>query len=204
MWRGRGGNDKGRRNKNVDRKVKEKEEKDREEQGWKKRIQNGKEGINKGKQIIANVENRTQQTALWKTQTECFSRDCNRCGVVQIDRRRQCLLTSEAARCCQTLVTASGTTRRHISESNSHQSRRLVNLKFSLQVAKIHRNVDVKLLSVWKLRLVWCYADKSKLQEQWAPFLPPPRWVLPSVNRDKVQPHNALRFASLPEWKSPW
>jgi len=55
--------------------------------------------------------------------------------VVQIDRRRRRLLTSEAARCCQKLVTASGITRRHISEANSHQSRRLENLKFSLQVA---------------------------------------------------------------------
>jgi hypothetical protein len=33
---------------------------------------------------------------------------------------------------------------------------------------------------------------------------PPQHWVLPSVNGDKAQPHNALRFASLPEWKSLW
>ena len=57
---------------------------------------------------------------------------------------------------------------------NNHQSRRLENLKFSLQEAKMRRNVDVKLLSAGKLQLVRCYADTSKLQWQWAPSLPPP------------------------------
>jgi hypothetical protein len=110
---------------------------------------------------------------LRKTETECFSTDGNRCRAMQISRRRLCLLASKVARRCRSLVTANGTTRPDISEGNNHQSRRLENLKFSLEVAKMHRNFDVKLLSAWKLRLVPCYADTSKLQGQWEPPPPP-------------------------------
>jgi hypothetical protein len=114
---------------------------------------------------------------LQKTQMVCFCKDCNRCSAVQIGRLRRYLLTSEASRRCQTLVTANGTTWRHISEGSNYdciqQSRRLENLTFTLQVAKMHRSVDVKLLSAWKLRLVRCHADTSKLQGQWEPSPPP-------------------------------
>ena len=114
-------------------------------------------------------------------------------------------MTSETARCCETLVAANETTRRHILEANNHQSRRLENLKFSLQVAKFQPKFWSQIsLSAWKLRLVRCYADTCKIQGQWTPFPLTPMSAAECEQRDKAHPHNALRFASLPEWKSLW